>query len=165
MDSTLTPTVPYLTTRAHKVFALAHDIADRLGHEVSPVHLTIAILRHQGVPAGALHNLRVPLNELENEVTHQLPVAGTPREVPTHREWTPWDNQMVEQARGEARVLGTEFYSSEHLLLALLRNGDCAPAKILAKFGVQYDDLRREISRGYDLSQDGPAPGHSSPAI
>ncbi len=159
------PTVPYLTTRAHKAFALAHDIADRLDHEVSPVHLTIAILRHNGVPAGALYNLRVPLDELENEVTHQLPVAGSARTVPTDRTWTPWDDEMIEQARVEARVLRTEFYSSEHLLLALLRDADGAPAKVLAKFGVQYDDLRREISRGYDRSPDDPAAGQSSPAI
>ena len=161
MDSTLLPTVLFLTSRAHKVFALAHDIADRLGHDVSPVHLTIAILRHNGVPAGALYNLRVPLDKLENEVSHELPVAGPARPVPKDRAWTPWDHQMIERARVEARVLGTEFYSSEHLLLSLLRDDEGTPAKILAKFGVQYDDLRREIVSGYERRPDDP--GQSSP--
>src|SRR5688500_172478 len=123
MDEGFMPRVPYLTTRAHNAFARAHDIADQGGHaEVTPIHLGIAIMGEKGTPLAALHNLGVPFDALERELSQHLPTAGTPRAAATARSWTAWDQQVIESAREEAREMETEFYSTEHLLLALVRD-------------------------------------------
>lgn len=166
MDETLMPRVPFLTTRAHTVFALAHDIADRLGHDdLTPVHLALAVIRRTGVPVGALFNLGVRVDALEHDLQEHLPAAGTGRSATTPRSWTPWDHQMIDEARLQARELGTEFYGSEHLLLALVRDSAGAPAQVLAKHGVGYDNLRREILRIYNARPDQPPPESSPPAV
>jgi ATP-dependent Clp protease ATP-binding subunit ClpC len=166
MDAALMPRLPYLTTRAHNVFALAHDIADRLGHDdVTPVHLAIAVIRQTGVPVGALYNLGVPLDVLEHELDQHLPAAGTARPATAARSWTPWDQQMIDKARREARELGTEFYGSEHLLLALVRDSTGALTQVLAQHGVTHDNLRREILRIYNARPDEPSAGRSAPAV
>ncbi len=166
MDAALMPRLPYLTTRAHNVFALAHDIADRLGHDdVTAVHLAIAVVRQNGVPVGALYNLGIPLGVLERELEEHLPAAGIARPATPVRSWTPGDQQMIDKARSEARELGTEFYGSEHLLLALVREGAGDAAHVLAKHGVRYDNLQREILRIYNARPDEPSAGRSAPAV
>jgi ATP-dependent Clp protease ATP-binding subunit ClpC len=151
MDDTSMPRLPYLTTRAHKAFAFAHDLADRLGHDsVTPMHLGVAILRQQGLPFAALHRLNVPVDLLEHEFADHLLASGAARPATATRDWSEWDHQLIESAREEARELETEFYGTEHLLLALVRESATAPAQLLARHGVSYDSLRREIQRLYD---------------
>ena len=166
MDAALMPRLPYLTTRAHNVFALGHDIADRLGHDdVTAVHVAIAVVRQNGVAVGALHNLGIPLEVLERELEEHLPAAGTARPATAVRSWTPGDQEMIDKARSEARELGTVFYGSEHLLLALVRESAGEVAQVLAKHGVRYDSLRREILRMYNAGPDEPSTGSSAPAV
>lgn len=52
------PRRPFLTTRAHEVFALAHDLADRLGHDdLTPVHVALSVLREGRGVAVARHGV------------------------------------------------------------------------------------------------------------
>jgi len=62
------PRRPYLTTRAHKVFASAHDLAERLGHDdVTPVHIALGLVREgRSLAIAALFNHGVPLDVLDN---------------------------------------------------------------------------------------------------
>ena len=45
------------------------------------------------------------------------------------------------------RELGAAYFGCEHLLLAFLRDADGAPAQVLARHGVGYDDVRGELLR------------------
>lgn len=44
-----------------------------------------------------------------------------------------------------ARQLGHTYIGTEHFLLGILNEGECAGAKILAKYGVTFDRVRDEI--------------------
>lgn len=54
---------------------------------------------------------------------------------------------LVRQARDEARSEGQRQAGTEHLLLALLADGDSLAARVLAEAGVRGDDLRERIHR------------------
>ncbi|MFG2103514.1 Clp protease N-terminal domain-containing protein [Micromonospora echinaurantiaca] len=54
---------------------------------------------------------------------------------------------VVRQARDEARSEGERPVGTEHLLLALLADGDSLAARVLAEAGVRGDDLRERIHR------------------
>ncbi|MGS2614399.1 Clp protease N-terminal domain-containing protein [Micromonospora sp. LZ34] len=54
---------------------------------------------------------------------------------------------VVRQAREEARTEGQRPVGTEHLLLALLADGDSLAARVLADAGVRGDDLRERIRR------------------
>ena len=87
----LMPRRPYVTTRTHEVFALAHDLADQLGHDdVTPVHIALGLVRKgPNVAIGALFNRGVPLDALERDLEARLPPSGTPRAPARERSWTP----------------------------------------------------------------------------
>ena len=152
------PMRPNLTNRAHKALALAHDLADRLGHDdVTPLHLALGVVReHRNVGVGALFNRGVPLDVLERELEERLPPPGTPRTPPPEREWTPSDEDVIDQATIEARELGTSFYGCEHLLLVSLRDETGAPAQVLARHGLAYEDMRAEVLSIYSRSDEAP---------
>lgn len=145
----LMPRRGYLTTRAHEVLELAHDLADRRGDaDLTPTHVALGLLREgRGIPVHVLSARGVPLDMLAEELTATLPPPRTPRAVPAIRGWTPADEEVVAQATREARELGTEFYGAEHLLLALLRDSTSVPARLLARHGIGYDEARADVHR------------------
>lgn len=161
------PRRPFLTSRAHQAFALAHDLADQLGHDaVSPVHLALGVLREgRSVAVCALFNRGVPLDVLDHELEARLPRPGTPRTPSPNRSWSPSDEQLIDQAKLEARELGTEFFGCEHLLLALLRDGTGAPAHVLGRYGVRFDDARDEVLRIYSARPGGEPAAGPSPSV
>ena len=145
------PRRPFLTTRAHEVFSLAHDLADRFGHDaVTPSHVVLGMLQEgRSVAIGALMNRRVQLDVLSHELEGHLPPLGTPRTQAAEHAWSPSDEQLIDQAKAESRDFGTEFYGVEHLLLAILRDETSAPAQVLERHGVRFDDARAEVVRIY----------------
>ena len=153
------PRRPYLTTRAHEGFALAHDLADRLGHaEPTPTHLALGLLLEgRSVAVAALQIRGVPLDALARELEAQLPPPGAPRVPPQARAWTPTDDRLIAQAEAEARELGTEHSSCEHLLLALLRDAESVPARTLARHGVGFPEAQATV-RSILAGQLGPPP-------
>jgi ATP-dependent Clp protease ATP-binding subunit ClpA len=159
------PSRPYLTTRASTVLSLAHDLADRLGHDdVTPVHVALGLLQEgHGIGVYALHSLGVPLDTLERELETHLPPPGTPRPAPAEREWSPADERLLAQAVFEAEELGTVYHGCYHLLLGILRDESTAPARVLARHGVGFAALSSEIRR-IRTAETGGAPAPPPPA-
>lgn len=62
----------------------------------------------------------------------------------TDRAWL-----IVQKAQEEARALGDSYVGSDHMLLAMLRDGDGAAAFVLDDLGVTYDVIfERLITTG-----------------
>jgi ATP-dependent Clp protease ATP-binding subunit ClpC len=59
----------------------------------------------------------------------------------TERAW-----HVVRQARDESRRLGDEYIGTDHILLAMLRDGDGAAASILAEHGIEYDAIFAQLA-------------------
>ena len=158
---------PYVTTRTHEVFAIAHDLADQRGHDdVTPVHISLGLVREgRSIAAQILHGRGVPLDVLQRELEAHLPPAGAPRSPPREHAWTASDEGVLEQAAVEGRELGAEFVGCEHVLLAFLRDPTSAPARVLAQHGVAFDDARTEVLRAYNARPDGWTSAGSSPAV
>src|SRR5712691_6419712 len=101
------PRRPFLTTRAHQVFSLAHDLADRLGHDaVTPAHIVLGMLQEgRNVAIGALMNRHVPLDALSRELELHLPPPGAPRPQVAEHAWSPSDDHLIELAKVQSRDL------------------------------------------------------------
>jgi ATP-dependent Clp protease ATP-binding subunit ClpC len=156
----------YVTTRTHQVFELAHDLAESLGHDdVTPAHVAIGLIREGRSIAAQLLSQAVPPDVLERELKAHLPPTGSPRLPPREPSWTPGIEQVLERTIAEARELGTEFFGSEHVLLALLRDETSAPAQVMAHHGVGFEDARTKIMRAYNARPDGSTAGGPSAAV
>lgn len=135
----------YVTTRTHEVFASAHDLADALGHDLSAVHLVIALLRERKNVAAQLLRSRVAGDVLERDLEAHLPPAGLSRTPVAERAWSSVDEKIVAQAGTVSRELGMEYVGCEHVLLALLLDDSDVPARILTRHGIRFSQLRDEL--------------------
>ena len=54
----------------------------------------------------------------------------------TDRAWL-----IVQKAQEEARALGDRYIGTDHVLLAMLRDGEGAGAYVLEDLGVSYDTV------------------------
>ena len=66
--------------------------------------------------------------------------------------------QAEKQARAEARALGHRYVGTEHLLLALMRDRDGSPARVLARQGLAFDEARARILWILTADPQNPAP-------
>ncbi len=156
-DSTM-PNRPYLTTRAHRAFGLAHRLARATDNaQVTARMLAASAIRQRGLLAAALQQRGLDLQQLEAELMPDLPEQAADSDTSATLEWTAWDEAVLAHAREEADAMGMEHFSTEHLLLALIRDQDSEAARVLARHGVSYALLREDLRQVYQHSKPGSA--------
>jgi ATP-dependent Clp protease ATP-binding subunit ClpA len=133
------------TDRARRVVILAQDEARELGHgSVGPEHVLLGLLAvGEGVAAVALESLGISLEDTRERVEE---IAGRGQDRPAGAiPFTPAARQLREEALREAFLLGHNYVGTEHLLLALLREGDGVAAQVLAARGADYAQVREQM--------------------
>ena len=140
----------YFTERVRCVLAEARNEAAALGHPyIGGEHQLLALLSDDGVASTVLQSLGLDLRHTANAVRQRL-VPGkhdamelTDRELP----YTTRAKKVLEYAMIEARDLNHPYVSTEHLLLALLREGKGIGAEVLHSSGVTVERVRAETLR------------------
>lgn len=132
--------------RMQEVIRLSREEALRLGHDyIGTEHLLLAILREGGGMAiRILRNLGVDLVRLQRAIEENVRTYGgtlTIGNIPLTKQ----AERVLKLSYLEARALKSDLIGTEHLLLALLREGDTIAAQILAHFNVSYDAARQEL--------------------
>ncbi len=132
--------------RAAQVFVAAQDEARALGHSyVGTEHLLLGVMKTaNGEAYNVLREHGLDYSSLKQEVIAVVG-AGIPRENASSPQMTPRARKIIELAYEEAQLLGQNYISTEHILLAILREGEGVAAHILRKFGIDLVDLRREL--------------------
>lgn len=133
------------TDRARRVVALTQDEARMLDHDrVGPEHVLLALLREgNGVAARALGSLGITLEGVREHVEQ---VAGRGRQAPSGDvPFTPLARQVLERSLGEAQEIDQSYVGTEHVLLALVREGGTVATQVLVRLGADPDRVRREV--------------------
>jgi hypothetical protein len=132
---------------AKGVFTRAQDEASRLGHTyLGTEHLLLGLLGDStSVATRALANLGVEITEARFAVEA---IVGR-GDVPANGELglTPRSKRVIELGIEEARRQADAFVRSEHLLLGLLREGEGIAAGVIESFGLEPDQIRKEVGR------------------
>jgi ATP-dependent Clp protease ATP-binding subunit ClpC len=142
------------TEPAREVVVLAQDEARSLRHNyVGTEHLLLGLLRREAVASRALTSLGVAHDDVRAQVTR---VIGEGQET-THGQipFTPRSKKVLELSLREAVELGHNHIGTEHLLLAIMREGDGVAARILIELGA--DDQRIRGAVGEILGRSVPA--------
>jgi ATP-dependent Clp protease ATP-binding subunit ClpC len=131
------------------VLALAHEEAHYYMHNyIGTEHLLLGILREgEGVAARALDSLRVSLPAVREAVRDMIgheehPTSDEPLPPPGWMPYVPRLRKVLSLAAEEAQRLGHDHVGTEHLLLAIVREGEGVAAKILERFGA-FDEAAR----------------------
>ena len=151
------------TPRAKRILLLAKQEAERLNHDhIGSEHLLLGLLAlDEGVAIDALRSLGLNLGKLRLEVEKTCGFGGatqTQGVLPV----TPRLRRIFELAAREAQSMNYNFVGSEHLLLALLREGEGRAARVLKNLNVTPEEVRRAVVRNLDsdfLPDNGDADG------
>jgi ATP-dependent Clp protease ATP-binding subunit ClpA len=130
------------TSRAKEVLVLAAREAHRLGHQqISTPHVLLALIREgRGVAMVALAMMNVDMRRVAEAAERPPEMAD---DMPNHDgHYTPAVRRMFQRAAGEADALGDDAIGTEHLLLAMLDDGECQATRILSAAGVRADVVR-----------------------
>ena len=145
------------TNRANKAIEIANDIALELGHSyIGTEHILYGLAKEGGgVASKVLENQQVIAEDILNKIEE---LVGRDESIDNIIDFTPRTKRVVESAFIEARKLGYNFIGTEHILIGILREGDCIAAKILLDLNVNipklYNEIIKVINEGENYNSD-----------
>lgn len=149
------------TNRANKAIEIANDIALELGHSyIGTEHILYGLAKEgNGIASKVLENQNVTADDILNKIEELI---GSDESIENIVDFTPRTKRVVESAFIEARKLGYNFIGTEHLLIGILREGDCVAAKILLDLNVNIPKLYNEIVKVINDGEDYNSSDNSS---
>jgi ATP-dependent Clp protease ATP-binding subunit ClpC len=134
------------TQRARRVLSLAHEEAERLHHNyIGTEHLLLGLIREEGGVGGrVLRELGLDPARVKDLVER---LTGVGRHRGGRIELAPGTEQVLQIAFEEARRMGHHYIGTEHLLLALVRQGEGVGLDVLRRLGITPEQVRRQTRR------------------
>ncbi|MBD1853589.1 ATP-dependent Clp protease ATP-binding subunit [Leptolyngbya sp. FACHB-711] len=135
----------YFTEKSIAVVMAAQEEARRLGHaHVGTEQLLLGLIRVEGTAAfKLLTELGITLEAARREVTKI--VGRGSGFVPVNIPFTPKSKRIFELAFEQARQLDTPYIAPEHILLALIQDGDNVANKVLEAMNVDAVSARVQL--------------------
>ncbi len=134
------------TESAKRALTMAQEEAQRLHHPyIGSEHLLLGLLREDaGLAAKVLKNLGAEITTVRSTIES---VLG--RNEPVIQQIAPTSRvkKVIEISFEEARLMGTNYVGTEHLLLGLLIEGEGVAAQVLGDLGANLDTVREELAR------------------
>jgi len=135
--------------KVKEVISYAREEALRLGHDyIGTEHLVLGMIRHgEGIALSLLKKLGVNLEELKRSVEQYTKNTATFKQFKNIEQipLTKQAEKALKMTNLEARVYKTESITTEHVLLAILRDGDNLATQIMNKFEVTYDVFKEML--------------------
>ena len=133
------------TERAQRALIYAQEEARALGHNyVGTEHLLLGLLKEgEGAAAQVLKELGLDIDTCRRQI-EELTGKGDFNFTEGFG-YTPRTKRVMELSFYEARNLGHNYVGTEHLLLALVREGEGVAARILSDFGADFKKLRSQV--------------------
>jgi len=135
------------TERAQKVLVYAQEEALRLRHNyIGTEHILLGLVKEgQGVAAQLIKSKGVDLDSLRTTVISMVSMGEEP--VSKVIGYTPRTKYIIENSSNEARNFNHNYVGTEHLLLALLREGEGIAAQILKAMGLTLEYVENELRK------------------
>jgi ATP-dependent Clp protease ATP-binding subunit ClpA len=133
------------TDRARRVVVLAQEEARLLTHNyVGTEHLLLGLLHEgEGIAATALESLGISLEAARTQVDEII--GSGQRPSPGQLPFTPRAKKVLELSLREEKRLKHNYIGTEHLLLALVREGTGVGAQVLVRLGADLPRVREQV--------------------
>ncbi len=135
------------TKRSKKILGVfAQSEGRRLNSDsIGPEHILLAILKDDdSVAARILKNLGLRFTLLRKEIEQSIRRSGTTiilGNIPFNMRY----NRIIEIARDEAKKINNNYIGTEHLLLAIFKDGTCTGINSLIRLGIDFNIIKVEI--------------------
>ncbi len=134
------------TESAKKAINMAKRLSKNMHYNyVGTEHILAGLLKEgTGVAAEVLSAADVELSKLLHLI-EELISTGEETMVAEKDGYTPRTEHILEKAEEEAYRLGYDAVGTEHILLAIIKEGDCAASRLLNTLGVNMQKLLSDI--------------------
>ena len=134
------------TDKAKKALSYANRLSKSMGYNyVGTEHVLAGLVKEgTGVAAEVLTANNVELNKLLTMI-EELISPGESVVLEEQDGYTPRTQAMLERASEEAERFHSDEIGTEHLLLAMVKEGDCAATRLLNTMGVNAQKLFVDI--------------------
>jgi ATP-dependent Clp protease ATP-binding subunit ClpC len=135
------------TERANVALNNAVQTAEDLGHTyIGSEHILIGLAKDSGTIASTvLANQKVTAEKLIEQIKQSVGV-GIPTQL-SPDDFTPRSKNIVELAMITARSMGLSLVGTEHLLLAIIREGHSFAVNLLSQLGASLQDIVNDINK------------------
>ena len=151
------------TEKAREAITQAHHVACQMGHGyIGSEHLLLGLIKEgTGVAAKELEKAGVTYKGVVDEVSRIIG-TGVAVSEDTDLPLTPRTKRILEMSSFEARRLGHSYIGTEHILMAIIHDGDGVGARILKSLNINTGSFYNNIVASIDGTEnDGTA---ASPA-
>ena len=134
----------YLSNSGETTLEQALNFARQYNHQVVDTeHLLLALLENEIVQK-ILDQLKINSQTIKKQIEGEL---HKERQEPDHLEYSPRMKRIFDLSLDEARAMFHNYIGPEHLLLALVREGEGTAAQILKKNGLELTLLRQRVTK------------------
>lgn len=147
-----------LTPRAQRAIQLAAREADRFNHPyIGTEHILLGLVAlGEGVAVEVLESMGVSLDDIRLAVERQVGQGGETK-VAGSRPYTPRTKKVLQLAMAEAHAMNQPQIGTEHLLLALLREGEGVASQVLTSLNVNLEEVLESVRKYLEANYDGSA--------
>ncbi len=130
------------TIRAQKALDIARALASKFKHNyIGTEHILLGLLQEgTGIAARVLEDFGVKADKIQS-MMDELIAPGNRLPVRERDGLTPKAEAALEEAGNLARRFASKEIGTEHILLAMLKNGDCDGCRLLHTLGVSVPKL------------------------
>ncbi len=150
------------TERAQKVIMYAQEEAFEFKHGyIGTEHILLGILKEDGISKNILSSNGITIDKVKNIINEIEGVGEIPlnkNEIPL----TPRTKRILDLSLLEARNLGHNYISPEHIMLALIREPEGVAYTVLNNIGVNFEGLRNELIGSLSSSSQGKSQNKST---
>ena len=134
------------TAKAKEAIGLAVDAAEELGRSyVGTEHLLLGLLREgSGVAARVLAENGVEEKKILSLISQLISPDNTIG-LAEQENYTPSARRVIENSYREAIRFKAPLIGTEHLLLAMIREGDCVAARLLNTMGISVQKINVDL--------------------
>ena len=135
------------TERARKVLKYAEEEARSLKHNyIGTEHILLGLIKEEeGIAGSTLSDLGITLDKVRKKVKNIIGEGNQKKESIKSIGLTPRTKKILNLSMDEARRLDHNYIGTEHILLALIREGEGVGINIITQLGGDLDDIRDEI--------------------
>jgi len=134
------------TNKAKKVIEIANDISIELGHNyIGTEHILYGLVKEgEGIAAKVLTNKGVNEEKVRGKIEELL---GKGDKIKESLGFTPRTKKVLENAFLEAKRIGYNYIGTEHLLLAIMKEGDSVAVRVMIELNVDIPKIYNEIAK------------------
>ncbi len=135
------------TRQAQEALNMARKIAAELKHPyVGTEHLLFGLKRvFTGVAGQVLDKNKVDEEQMEKAMDILVSAPEAAKKERKHLEYSPRLRYILEESQNEAVQLASEKVGTEHILLTMLKDGDCVATRMLMTLNVNIQKLFQDL--------------------